>query len=510
MLGSIIVICICSVTWTWSVTDSCQINACDAIESMEKILHTQLALLNVSESDLRYEIIKLERRVRSLEQPVWPISNSDDRWHNCIQGPCKCKPETKSISCWNKHIAALPPGQVVPQDLQTLDLGVNFLSTLNKDSFKNLPRLTELDLFNNKINHLPEKIFENLWEIQYLTLHKNFLQEISESIFIDLRHLKTLDLSYNKLQSLPSRLFAGNPNLVVLHVSGNMVKVLPMNLFNNLHHLEDLDLSSNLIGVIPESIFHGLSKVKRLKLAENKIENLPLETFRDLESLEHLNLRRNNLVVISPALFLNLGNLVVLELSSNKIVKISEGIFELKRLKELHLQQNFLYELPENLFLKTQGLEKLILFSNTLVELKENSFRGLSNLTSLVLNNNLLKRLHPKVFSHVPNLEKLRLDSNSFLFLPMKSLDYLNKLNAIKLTKNPWHCDCNTLYLSAWINENLQKLWDSQPTCKGPGELGGAEIRDMNFNSLCHGQWASMINLSARIRVRPSTLTPHP
>ncbi|XP_031346602.1 carboxypeptidase N subunit 2-like isoform X2 [Photinus pyralis] len=503
MIGLIVTIYFCSATWAWIDPDYCQINACDAVESMQRALGAQLTILNNSENDLRYEIVKLERRVRSLEQP-------EDRWHDCVQGPCKCKPETKSVSCWNKHVMALPLGQVIPQDLQTLDLGVNFLTTLNKDSFKHLPRLSQLDLFNNKINHLPDKIFEQLWEIQYLTVHKNFLQEVSEGIFTDLKNLRTLDLSYNKLNSLPSRLFSGNPNLVVLYLSGNMVKILPVGLFNNLQHLEDLDLSSNSMEAIHETIFHGLWKVKRLNLAENKIENLHLDTFRDLESLENLNLRRNHLVVISPVLLSNLVNLAVLELSSNKIVKISEGVFDLGSLKELHLQQNYMYELPENLFLQTRRLEKLVLFSNTFVELRENSFRGLSNLTSLVLNNNLLKRLHPKIFSHVPNLEKLRLDSNSFLYLPMKSLDYLQKLTAIKLTKNPWHCDCNTLYLSTWINENSNKLWDSQPTCKGPGELGGAEIRSMNFDSLCHGQWASMINLSARIPVRPSTLTPHP
>lgn len=53
-----------------------------------------------------------------------------------------------------------------------------------------------------------------------------------------------------------------------------------------------------------------------------------------------------------------------------------------------------------------------------------------------------------------------------------------------------------------WINENKNKIWDAQPTCRGPGGLGGATLQEMNFDSLCDGQWASMLNLAPRVRVK--------
>lgn len=48
------------------------------------------------------------------------------------------------------------------------DLGVNSLTTLNKDAFQILPYLTEIDLFDNRIDYLPETIFDHLDNLLYL------------------------------------------------------------------------------------------------------------------------------------------------------------------------------------------------------------------------------------------------------------------------------------------------------------------------------------------------------
>lgn len=41
-----------------------------------------------------------------------------------------------------------------------------------------------------------------------------------------------------------------------------------------------------------------------------------------------------------------------------------------------------------------------------------------------------------------------------------------------------------------------------EPTCRGPGNLGGAALKDVSFTDLCEGQWASLLNLAPRIPVR--------
>ncbi len=44
-----------------------------------------------------------------------------------------------------------------------------------------------------------------------------------------------------------------------------------------------------------------------------------------------------------------------------------------------------------------------------------------------------------------------------------------------------------------WINEHPDLIWDYQPKCRGPGELGGKSVYTMTFNDVCDGQWASMM-----------------
>ena len=62
-----------------------------------------------------------------------------------------------------------------------------------------------------------------------------------------------------------------------------------------------------------------------------------------------------------------------------------------------------------------------------------------------------------------------------------------------------------TMLNSRWIDENKGKVWDIQPTCRGPEELGGSLLKDLGFNSLY-----SMVNLSPRIPIRQVTIQTSP
>ncbi|KAI4465436.1 synaptic adhesion-like molecule salm [Holotrichia oblita] len=307
---------------------TCDITSCEVYE----ILHNEL-----NNQTCRSDVVKLERKIRSLDQPVWIVSNSNDRWMDCTRGPCKCKPEIKSITCWNTNLKVIPHQQILPIDIHTM----------------------------------------------YLNLKKNKVEYISSGAFNNLKNLEVLDLTANRIQALTS------------------------------------------------------------------------------------------------TDFMNLNSL-----------------------KELWLDQNYISEIPEDVFTDLANLQALMLQSNNLAELTENTFAGLTNLTSLLINKNMVEVIHPNIFMYTPNLQKLSIDSNQLHFLPEKSLDVLDNLIYIMLAKNPWHCDCSILYLALWISENQNKVWDIQPSCRGPGNLGGLYLKDMTFNNLCDGQWASMLNLSPRIPVK--------
>ncbi|KAG5864266.1 hypothetical protein JTB14_012519 [Gonioctena quinquepunctata] len=423
--------------------------ACEALERSEMDLKEFSDSLE--ENSTNSYLVKLERRLRSLEQPVWEISRVNERWIDCGKGPCKCRPETKSVICWQNELSTIPPDQLLPHDVITIDLGINRLTTLHKNAFRSLSQLVELDLFDNKLDHLPDNIFAHLESLKYL----------------------------------------------------NRMRVIPETLLDKLELLEDLDLSNNLLEIIPKFAFMDLVSLRRLFLVENNITILPTGVFDKLVNLEQLNLRKNQISHLSPYLFDKLQSLKILHLTNNKISQISSNDFKkLTNIIELHLGQNFISDLPENAFVENRNLDKLFLFSNNLEEVKEKTFNGLVGLTLLLINNNILKDIHPRTFHSFLAYAELHLDSNKFHFLPAKFLDYLTELVSIKLAKNPWHCDCNILYLAIWIDLNADKLWDSQPTCRGPGDLGGSLLKDMQFDNLCEGQWASMLNLSPRIPIK--------
>uniref|UniRef100_A0A8D9AU05 Uncharacterized protein n=7 Tax=Cacopsylla melanoneura TaxID=428564 RepID=A0A8D9AU05_9HEMI len=142
----------------------CYITACDVLSKIQEKLplffdnqSAKYASSTASSNDEDYEmngihfkdtqetrLIKLERRLRSVEQTVWLKSDKDDSWYRCCEGPCRCRPEIHTLSCWKQDMEELPFDQIIPADIRVIDLGINQLSTLSKDAFTGLYKLTEL------------------------------------------------------------------------------------------------------------------------------------------------------------------------------------------------------------------------------------------------------------------------------------------------------------------------------------------------------------------------------
>lgn len=51
---------------------------------------------------------------------VWQMSSAEEDWEICAEGPCRCQPETKSVSCWRQNLLDLPAAQLVPRDVLKL------------------------------------------------------------------------------------------------------------------------------------------------------------------------------------------------------------------------------------------------------------------------------------------------------------------------------------------------------------------------------------------------------
>ncbi|XP_076242355.1 uncharacterized protein LOC143184188 isoform X2 [Calliopsis andreniformis] len=306
--------------------------------------------------ELESRLSRLERRLRAVEQPVWQMGSTEDDWEICAEGPCRCLPEIKSVSCWRQDLLDLPAAQLVPKDVLKLDLGSNRLTALHRDTFLDMTQL----------NHfLPSGTFDGLSTLEELLLGKNRLSILPTDLFDDLVNLKYLGLEENRLKELPDDLFQTQASLQELNLGGNQLTEVTGGLLNPLEKLISLEMSNNKISRIDLSAFKGLVALKELQLGHNRLLNLPPGLFSKSSSLERLVLHANGLETLSRGVFNGLSNLTSLFLHSNHLRLLHPQLFQdTPNLRKLQLESNYLSSLPPRILDPVPYIEQLHLARN--------------------------------------------------------------------------------------------------------------------------------------------------
>ncbi|KAH9481434.1 Coiled-coil domain-containing protein 174 [Psilocybe cubensis] len=239
------------------------------------------------------------------------------------------------------------------EHLKRLCLRQNFISILEPETFHQLTKLEELDLYDNKLKGVGDALDK-------------------------LENLSTLDLSFNLLRSVPDRL-------------------------EFLHSLDTIYFVQNKITKI--SGFASCVTLRSLELGGNKIRKI--ENLESLVNLEELWLGKNKITKLQG--LGTLKKLKILSLQSNRITKL-EGLEELKDLSQLYLSHNGIERLEgleHNLELTTldvgnnfipaienishlKKLEELWMNGNKIPDLSslEPELRGISTLETLYLEHN--------------------------------------------------------------------------------------------------------------------------
>ncbi|CAH8634257.1 unnamed protein product [Dicrocoelium dendriticum] len=191
-----------------------------------------------------------------------------------------------------------------------LDLSNEELPQLQNNVFEDLPWITELYLYNNKLTSLPPSI-GHLTNLQHLLMQQNMLTKLPKELS-NLTHLKQLDLRHNRLEgnlppcisglcSLESLLLRYNKltsiygiqglkNLTCLVICHNSLKQEIPETVGELTHLTTLDLSHNQITSLPESIGKCKS-LRSLNLQHNQLRHLP-DSIGCMQNLCKLTLKR--------------------------------------------------------------------------------------------------------------------------------------------------------------------------------------------------------------------------
>ncbi|XP_028399982.1 uncharacterized protein LOC114523303 [Dendronephthya gigantea] len=385
-----------------------------------------------------------------------------------------------------------------PKKLEFISVDKNKIKQMSSTGlqvfFSNHTQLKHLNLSNNKIEYMPPNTLSNLKHLKILELHDNEISTIDAEVFYKIPELCHLDLRGNKLKVITARgytpVFEDLPNLKALVLTGQNPKteVVMYNAFKKLPKLEHLWLDKNNLKHFPHPAFsqEEWPSIKELHIEGNILTTLSSYSKTDFPP-DMLVLWASSKDANKP--FAQMKSLEKLFVHSNAIDRVEEeDLWELHKLNELYLSQNYLTEntihpesfrntsltklhldamsgtriqyVPSAMLEKTRlpSVTEIDLSSNRLTFLLNGSFSALDTLNSLRLSNNIIVSAetgafpsniqqidlannrfdfrHPDVFANLPSLWYLSLYSNRITFIPKNAFDGLTNLQTLYLSSN--------------------------------------------------------------------------
>ena len=197
----------------------------------------------------------------------------------------------------------------------------------------------------------------------------------------------------------------------------------------NVSWLTSLEMASCSITQFYVGTFdlHTSANLKGLRLDNNRLTSLPENLFNvtALRDLRNLNLGHNHLSYLSPRHFVYLKHLKNLDFSYNRFRKLRTAIFTSNPIIYLSLAGNYIEKLPDN-FLAGNVSFTLNSFNLQGNKLREIPHFYLPKLKNLHLNNNNIRELPTGLFNstHWSLLENIYLSSKLCLRIYSTVLQY--------------------------------------------------------------------------------------
>ncbi|XP_063146936.1 nephrocan-like [Candoia aspera] len=426
---------------------------CYRVGEVPKELPSTTRKIRISHSKIKHLQIADIRKMPALEEFVLVFSGTESVEINTF----KDLDALKILELWKNKLTHIPTS--LPENLETLKLGDNLISVLHESDFEGLKKLRELDIQSNLILVFSFSTLSSLISLQSLTLDGNNMESLSGSLHLP--NLKYLSMENNKLQSFSKSLFTSLHNLLFLNLNGNLLtdapsdlpktllslklernqlKVLKFGDMKQLTNLSELCLSENQLSSVDG--VQLLSSLMRLELSKNKLQTIPLKLPVTLQKIDFTN---NLIESIKAQEFQDLRNLNHLFLDNNIVTTFEDGALQkCTLLNNLALEQNQLNSIPLKL---PHTLTRLDLKGNNVRSIKEQELTNLRHLKVLNLRNNKISTLDYKVLKHLPCLRYLYLEGN------------------------PWNCTCELLQTKSVLTTKGIEVKGGQ--CTSPSESQG-------------------------------------
>ncbi|XP_035442573.2 toll-like receptor 4 [Spodoptera frugiperda] len=369
------------------------------------------------------------------------------------------------------------PGDI---KMRRLQIANNHLTRVDKEAFKGLEYLIDVDLSGNNISYVDPEAFLDARGLLNVELQDNPLTSV-EGPFLASSTLQYLDISFCNLSSINSQFFDNITTLTTLDLSGNPLKTLEAGIFDVLTSLETLKLNDCKLSSISENAFSSATNIKYLELSGNNLINADWpEILGKLLRLEYLNLKKSGLTSLSEDTFSNCTNLVTLILADNELRDLDvaatlgnsvthlelldfsncniqgpvsgETFTNATRLKTLYLSGNPLVAADLQAALEPlTKLERLFLSHCGLRDLPDN-FNVFDNLLELDISHNPLENVFTKLLAPLEKLEYLNMGYSNLSYIGPDTFAKMTSMKRLVLSGN------DLLSLEAGLFGNLTQL----------------------------------------------------
>jgi Leucine-rich repeat (LRR) protein len=181
-------------------------------------------------------------------------------------------------------------------DMRALWLTLNKISTIHPEAFKDMPLLTEVNLWDNQLTSLSVEFIKSMSpSVVHLNLYSNQITELPEGVLEKFNNFSYLNLAQNNFTSFDATLLKLT-SVKNLHLYFNAIKFLNMQGVKNLNNLY---LNSNSLTSFNASEI-GITSCRELEVANNKLESFNLT---GVENLQIVKMSKNNLTTISEDMF---------------------------------------------------------------------------------------------------------------------------------------------------------------------------------------------------------------